>query len=120
MKFILIFLGGGLGSVLRYVISKYFNAFDTGIPYGTFLVNVLGSLFIGILLGLSLKNNVLSHNQTLFLAVGFCGGFTTFSTFVFESTELLESADYFNLAFYLIGSIILGISAIFLGLYLVK
>ncbi len=120
MKFILIFLGGGLGSVLRYLISKYFNAFDTVIPYGTFLVNILGSLFIGILLGLSLRSNMLNHNQTLFLAVGFCGGFTTFSTFAFESTEILESGDYFNLALYLIGSIVLGILAIFLGLYLAK
>ena len=120
MKFILIFLGGGFGSVLRYGISKYFNAFDTVIPYGTFLVNVLGSLLIGILLGLSLKSNVLSQDQTLFFAVGFCGGFTTFSTFAFENTKLIESGNYFNLAFYLMGSVILGILAVFLGLYLAK
>ena len=120
MKFLLVFLGGGLGSVLRYVISRYLNAFETTIPYGTFLVNVLGSLIIGIFLGISLKNNILSQNQTLFLTVGFCGGFTTFSTFALENTELLKSGDYFNLAFYLIGSIVLSVLAVFLGLFLVK
>ena len=120
MKFVLVFLGGGFGSVLRYGISKYFNAFDAVIPYGTFLVNVLGSLLIGILLGLSLKSNVLSQNQTLFFAVGFCGGFTTFSTFAFENTKLIESGHYFSLVFYLLGSVILGILAVFSGLYLAK
>jgi len=120
MKFLLVFLGGGFGSVFRYVISKYLNNLESTIPYGTFMVNVFGSLLIGVILGLTLKNNLLSQNQTLFLAVGFCGGFTTFSSFAYENVELLKSGDYFNLALYLSGSILLGVLAVFLGLFLVK
>jgi len=120
MKFLLVFLGGGLGSVFRYSISKYFNNLESLIPYGTFLVNVLGSLLIGVIFGLSLKNNLLNQNQTLFLAVGFCGGFTTFSSFAYENLELLKNGDYFSLALYLSSSIILGVLAVFLGLFLVK
>ena len=78
---LLVFLGGGFGSSLRYLLGKYLNSDITGIPYGTFAANLLGSLLIGVILGLSAKENVLTQNQTLLLATGFCGGFTTFSTF---------------------------------------
>ena len=89
-QLVLVFVGGGLGSVLRYIIGKALNNTENGIPYGTFLANVLGSLLIGIILGLALKNNTLSNNQTLLLATGFCGGFTTFSTFAYESHVFLK------------------------------
>ena len=76
-----VFIGGGLGSVLRYIIGRYLNQTGSGFPLGTFTANILGSLLIGIIIGLAAKNNTLSQNQTLLLATGFCGGFTTFSTF---------------------------------------
>ena len=83
-QILLVFIGGGIGSVLRFFIGKYLNSPVTGIPYGTFAANVIGSLLIGIILGLAAKNEALSSNQTLFLATGFCGGFTTFSAFAYE------------------------------------
>jgi CrcB protein len=116
----LVFIGGGFGSVLRFIISKYLNNVESGIPYGTFLVNIVGSLLIGIILGLAAKNNTLSQSQTLLLATGFCGGFTTFSTFAYENHIFLKSGDFTSFAVYTIASFVIGFSAIFLGLFLVK
>ena len=117
---LLVFFGGGVGSVLRYIIGKYLNNPNDGIPYGTFAANIIGSLLIGIILGLAAKNDSLTSNQTLLLATGFCGGFTTFSTFAYENHVLLKSGDFTSFALYTIGSFIVGFLAVFLGMYLVK
>lgn len=117
---LLVFAGGGIGSVLRYLIGKYLNSTDSGIPYGTFAANVIGSLLIGIILGLAVKQNTLSENQILFLATGFCGGFTTFSTFAYENHLFLKSGDFTSFAVYTIASFIVGFLAVFGGIYLVK
>ena len=119
-QLLLIFLGGGLGSALRYLISKSLNFETAFIPFGTFTVNILGSLLLGLILGIAAKSDFFSSNIVLFLAVGFCGGFTTFSSFAFEKQALLRSGDYLNFFFYTFGSIILGILAVFLGLFLSK
>lgn len=119
-QLVLVFIGGGLGSVLRYIIGKALNNTENGIPYGTFLANVLGSLLIGIILGLALKNNTLSNNQTLLLATGFCGGFTTFSTFAYENHVFLKAGDFTSFALYTIASFILGFLAVFFGMWLAK
>lgn len=116
----LVFVGGGFGSVLRYLIGKFLNNAETGIPYGTFLANILGSLLIGIILGLAAKNETLSQHQTLFLATGFCGGFTTFSSFAYENHVFLKSGDFINFAIYTIASFIIGFLAVFLGVFLIK
>lgn len=115
-----VFIGGGFGSIARFLLAKYFNSTGTGIPYGTLLANVLGSLFIGLILGLALKNDTLSQNQTLLLATGFCGGFTTFSTFAYENHEFLKSGDFTSFFIYAVGSFALGFAAVFLGMYFVK
>ena len=120
MKFLLVFLGGGLGSSLRYLLSRCFSNLETSIPYGTLLVNVLGSFFIGIFIGLSLKNDTLSQNQVLFLTVGFCGGFTTFSSFSLENVTLLKNGDYVQFGIYILTSIFLGILAVLFGLSIVR
>ena len=117
---ILVFIGGGFGSVLRYIVGKYLNSPETGIPYGTFAANIIGSLLIGIILGIAAKNDTLSSNQTLLLATGFCGGFTTFSTFAYENHVLLKSGDFTSFAVYTIASFVIGFLAVFFGMYLVK
>ena len=117
---LLVFVGGGFGSVLRFIIGKYLNNAENGIPYGTFLANILGSLLIGIILGYALKNNSLSSSQTLLLATGFCGGFTTFSTFAYENHVFLKSGDFGSFALYTIASFVIGFLAVFFGLYLAK
>ena len=119
-QFLLVCIGGGFGSGLRYLIGKYLNSTETGIPYGTFAANIIGSLLIGVILGLAAKNDALSQNQTLLLATGFCGGFTTFSTFAYENHMFLKSGDFTSFAIYTIGSFIVGFLAVFLGLHLVK
>lgn len=121
MKYaLLVFLGGGFGSALRYFVGKLFqDAFGT-FPVGTLIVNVVGSLLIGFFLGLGLKNGGLSEAQTLLLVTGFCGGFTTFSAFTLENQMFLKSGDYVQLFSYTLGSLILGIVAVVVGLFLSK
>jgi len=119
-QLILVFVGGGFGSVLRFIIGKWLNNAESGIPYGTFAANIIGSLLIGIILGLAAKNETLSQSQTLLLATGFCGGFTTFSTFAYENHVFLKSGDFTSFALYTIGSFVIGFLAVFFGMYLVK
>ena len=118
-QLLLVFLGGGLGSALRFIIAKNLNPVSS-LPIGTLLVNFSGSLLIGFILGLGLKQEVLSANTTLLLATGFCGGFTTFSAFSFENQALLKAGDYMNFGIYSAGSIFLGIAAVLIGLWLSK
>ena len=119
-QLLFVFIGGGFGSVLRYLIGKFLNNSENGIPYGTFAANILGSLLIGIILGYAAKNETLSQNNTLLLATGFCGGFTTFSTFAYENHLFLKSGDFTSFAFYTIASFVVGFLAVFAGMYLVK
>jgi len=116
---LLVFIGGGFGSVLRYGIGKWLNNTE-GFPYGTFAVNILGSLLIGLILGYAAKNDAISENQTLLLATGFCGGFTTFSTFAYENHIFLKSGDFSSFAFYTIASFAIGFLAVFAGMFLIK
>ena len=117
---LLVFLGGGFGSVLRYLISKPLNSISQNVFIGTFTVNILGCLIIGLVLGFSAKGDIRSENNSLLLATGFCGGFTTFSAFAFEKHTFLKSGDYLNFAIYMMASIILGILSVVLGLWLAK
>ena len=117
-SFILVFLGGGLGSGLRYLVAIAMNQYSKILPFGTFTVNMIGCLLIGLVLGYAQKENTLTSNQTLLLATGFCGGFTTFSAFANENLELIKNGEIFNFSVYTIGSILIGILAVFIGFYL--
>lgn len=119
-QLLLVFLGGGAGSMARYILARFLNSETDGIPYGTFLANILGSLLIGLILGFAAKNESLSQDQTLLLATGFCGGFTTFSTFAYENHVFLKSGDLLHFFGYALASFGLGLAAVFIGLYLVK
>jgi CrcB protein len=119
-QLILVFLGGGLGSALRYWIGQYLNSPKYDFPYGTFLVNIVGSLLIGLILGFTFKVHSLSDNFILFIAVGFCGGFTTFSAFAFDNLIYLKSGDLTSFAIYTIGTLLIGFGAVFVGIWLVR
>ena len=119
-SFLLVFVGGGLGSGLRYLITIAMNQYSKFFPFGTLTVNILGCLLIGLILGYAQKENTLTSNQTLLIATGFCGGFTTFSAFANENLELIKNGEIFNFSAYTIGSILIGILAVFIGFYFSK
>lgn len=110
-----IFLGGGIGSVLRYLISMCINQRTAGVfPWGTLAVNISGCVLIGFFYALSSRMQI-SNEMRLLLTIGLCGGFTTFSTFGNESLQLLKSGLYLSFFAYVCGSLILGISGVMLG-----
>ena len=117
---LLVFVGGGIGSVIRYLIGSFFSSSSTEFPWGTFSVNIIGSLSIGIFMGIALKNNYFSENQILLLVTGLCGGFTTFSAFAYENQQFLKEGDLTSFVTYSLGSLTLGILAVFLGLFVSK
>ena len=108
---LLVALGGALGSVCRYLLSGW-NV--ESFPFGTFVVNIVGSLLIGFLVGW-VNRGVLVPEMKLLLVTGFCGGFTTFSTFANESFVMLKVGDALLVALYVALSIFLGILAVWLG-----
>lgn len=118
-ELIYIFLGGGLGSVARYLLHLLINGREmiTGFPWSTFTINITGSLLIGVFYALSSRLN-LSLEIRLFLTIGLCGGFTTFSTFSNESLFLFKEGLYTTLALYILLSVLLSILAVWIGAYL--
>lgn len=112
-NFLLVGLGGGLGSVLRYGTSLLLNS--KLFPWATLAVNIAGSFIIGIIFALSIRQEPLTGNWKLFLATGICGGFTTFSAFSLENMGLLQSGKYGMAIVYMLASIVLGIAATFTG-----
>lgn len=115
----LVGIGGAIGSITRYLTSVWFlKFFQITFPLGTFAVNIIGSLAIGVVIGLSSKYDWLTPEWRIFLATGICGGFTTFSSFTLENVKLLQDGNYQLFFLYSIGSFLLGITAVFGGLAL--
>ena len=114
---LLVGLGSGLGGMCRYLVSQLLVTTQNGFPWGTFTVNIVGSLLIGLLWGLSSRLPSLSPVLTLLFMVGFCGGFTTFSTFSREGLTLLQMQNYTLFQLYTLGSVVLGILAVMVGYF---
>jgi crcB protein len=118
---ILVGIGGGTGSILRYLtshlVAKYF---DKPFPLSTFVVNMLGCFAMGLLIGIIGRHLPVENDLRNLLLIGFCGGYTTFSAFAYENTSLLQSHQYFTLISYVVLSVILGMLLLWFGLSLTR
>ena len=120
-QLLIVFIGGGLGTIMRFLIGKLIPYSGRGFPWNTFCANLLGCLLIGLLTGYFLRNS--SENQSsliLFATIGFCGGFTTFSSFANENLSFIRSGDYAILLSYSLLSISTGILMVYLGILIDK
>jgi CrcB protein len=107
---LLVGLGGGAGSMLRYLCQRSLNL---NFPYGTLLVNILGCLLIGVLWGLFSRH--VDEQKRLLLVTGFCGGFTTFSSFTYEGVQMLTENRWLSFALYTGLSVVAGLTATYFG-----
>ncbi len=113
----LVALGGALGSVSRFLMGPALQrAFNATFPVGTLLINILGSLVLGFVMRLAIEGVSVTPEARAFIAVGFCGGFTTFSTFSYEAIRLLEDGEGWRAAAYIVASVMLSLLAAFVGL----
>ncbi len=116
---LLVFLGGGLGSTVRFSLGKWVNALHNHhFPWGTLVVNVVACFILGFVIGLADHKQIISASSRLFWTVGFCGGFSTFSTFSNETLYLIQAGFTISLVLYISLSLLLCVAAIFGGLYL--
>ena len=113
---LLIGLGGFIGSIARYLVSRLNNHIEwLSIPVGTLAVNIIGSFLIGFLIGISEKSPILTVELRMFLMVGLCGGFTTFSSLSGENLMLMRNGQFLPIFLYTGLSILLGFTAVYLG-----
>ena len=118
-QLLLVGIGGFVGSIARYLVSKLNITWSfLDLPMGTLTANVVGSLIIGFLTGAFLNAGWMNQNLKLLLVVGFCGGFTTFSSFTAENFALIQNGQYGTAISYTLLSVILGIIAVFAGYYI--
>lgn len=117
-KLMIVGLGGFLGSAARYVTVRFVDGkLNTLFPYGTLAVNVVGSFLLGIIYMLVLRKTGLTDNGRLFLGVGFCGGFTTFSAFALENFSLIQQRLIGTSLLYISASVVAGILALAAGIW---
>lgn len=113
--------GGFIGSVMRYLLQYHMEKNLTSLfPWGTFTANIAGSFLIGIIFALAERGNILNTEWRMFLAVGVCGGFTTFSAFAYNNFTMLKQNAFLPLIINVGGNVILGILAVYLGVVLVR
>ena len=119
-EIIAVFIGGGIGSLLRYLFNKIEWLSIYNFNYSTLISNILGCLILGLAVGYFLKNN--NHNSItfIFLTVGLCGGFTTFSAFSMENLNILENGEFLKFFTYVMASLLSGILSVYAGINLYK
>lgn len=118
---LLIAVGGGIGSMARYLGQKWIaQLYVQPFPLGTLMVNITGCFLIGLFYALSEKGNLLTPEWRLLLTTGFCGGFTTFSTFAYENVSLIKSGDLMYVLLYILLSVTIGIIAVYVGILFIK
>ncbi len=114
-------MGGFTGTIARYLLQQFFyRNYPSLFPFGTLAVNLLGCLLIGIFFGISEHGNFLSQEWRMFLTIGFCGGFTTFSALSYECVQLLNAGAYTSMVAYTLASVVIGVVATFLGIWMVN
>lgn len=119
LSYLLVFIGGGLGSICRFGIAQLLLPLKPIFPWATFLANVISCIILGILVGINLKSN-LAESYKLLLMVGFCGGFSTFSTFTNETFQLFQSGQLLYAFANIVFSLIICLACIFLGIKLIQ
>lgn len=118
MKYLSIILGGGLGALIRYLLSRYIgNTWNGAFPMGTFIINISGCFIIGILSG-TFDEWLIPQNLRLFIFIGILGGYTTFSTFGLETFKLFQSTENLTAALNIILSNFIGIPLVFFGYFI--
>jgi len=118
---ILVGSGGFIGSVMRYLVQYYMEkSMMSTFPWGTLIANIAGSFIIGAVFALADKGNLLNAEWRMFLTVGICGGFTTFSAFSYNNFSMLEEQLYGSLLLNIAGSIVFGIFAVYLGIVFIR
>lgn len=113
--------GGFIGSVMRYLVQYYIEkSLSSTFPWGTFIANIAGSFIIGMVFALAEKGNLMSAEWRIFLAVGICGGFTTFSAFAYNNFTMLNERAWGSLFLNVGGNLFLGILAVYAGIILIR
>lgn len=120
MNWLLVIAGGAAGAASRYGADRLANTYLSSNLLGTFSVNIVGSLFLGFLVGCALSKSNWNQDYSLLIGVGFCGSFTTFSTVTVSSVQLMSNGNYTKATVYLASSIVVGLIAAFVGLWVAK
>lgn len=118
MTYLIVFIGGGIGAALRHAVNRgALLLLGASFPFGTLIVNVLGSFFMGVLAVALLARGEGDQSARLFLGTGVIGGFTTFSAFSLDATLMWERGEWLALGVYVIGSVALSLGALLIGMF---
>jgi fluoride exporter len=120
LNILAIFIGGGLGSIVRYGISILLRMYSMDFPFATLTVNIIGSIILGFTIALFWKEAQFHNTVKLAITVGFCGGLTTFSTFSWETFDMIKNGEFLLAVIYTVLSVLVCILAISLGAFLSK